>query len=272
MTKSPAHTFRSSIPVRGMGEHMFGIVSSADWPPLLAAFLASAVEFVEALTVVLAIAVVRGLRPALLGTGLALGVLVALVLIIGPTLSRIPLEWAQLALGTLLLLFGMRWLRKAILRAAGLLPLHDEEATFQREKQNMRDSGSTPSARLDTIALAAAFKIVMLEGIEVVFIVIAIGTTNHMLLPASIGALAALFLVVGLGIAIHRPLSRIPENALKFCVGILLSAFGTFWVGEGVGVVWPGSDGAIFLLISCYLVAAILLVRFVRVDKTGAKA
>jgi uncharacterized membrane protein len=244
---------------------MTGIAIEAAWPPMLAAFLASLVEFVEALTVVLAVGMVRGWRSALTGTGLAFAVLVALVVVLGPALTRIPLNLVQLVVGTLLLLFGMRWLRKAILRAAGVIALHDEEAVFTHQTRSMRQQGRNLNAGLDKVAVAAAFKIVMLEGIEVVFIVIAIGAAGRMLVPAILGALAALVLVILLGVLVHRPLARVPENALKFAVGVLLSAFGTFWAGEGIGVEWPEGDGALLELILGFLIMALLLVRLARV-------
>jgi uncharacterized membrane protein len=238
------------------------IVFEATWPPMLASFLASFVEFVEALTVVLAVGIVRGWRPALIGTGLGLAVLVALVIALGPMMARIPLDVMQTIIGGLLLLFGLRWLRKAILRAAGILAMHDEEATFAKETATMR--GVRTATGLDTVAVTTAFKIVMLEGIEVVFIVIALGATGRMLVPASIGACAALLVVMTLGVLLHRPLARVPENALKFVVGVLLSAFGTFWAGEGIGVEWLGGDAALPALIAGYLIAGILLVPLAR--------
>jgi uncharacterized membrane protein len=244
------------------------IAVEAAWTPMLAAFLASLVEFVEALTVVLAVGTVRGWRPALTGTGLAFAVLLALVSVLGPALTHIPLDLVQLVVGTLLLLFGMRWLRKAILRAAGVIALHDEEAAFAHETQSMQRQGRNYNAGLDRVAVAAAFKIVMLEGIEVVFIVIAIGAAGQMLLPASVGALAALAVVILLGIVVHRPLARVPENTLKFAVGVLLSAFGTFWAGEGIGVVWPGGDSALLVLIAVFLVMALVLVPLARSHST----
>jgi uncharacterized membrane protein len=244
------------------------IAIEAAWTPMLAAFLASLVEFVEALTVVLAVGTVRGWRPALTGTALALAVLLALVVVLGPALTHIPLNLVQFVVGTLLLLFGLRWLRKAILRAAGIVALHDEEAAFAHETQTMRRHGRNLSAGLDRVAVAAAFKIVMLEGIEVVFIVIAIGAAGQMLLPASVGALAALAVVIVLGIVVHRPLARVPENTLKFAVGVLLSAFGTFWVGEGIGVIWPGGDSTLLVLIAVFLVMALALVPLARSHST----
>jgi uncharacterized membrane protein len=238
------------------------IAITAAWPPLLASFLASFVEFVEALTVVLAVGMVRGWRPALVGTGLPYDVL-ALVIGVGPALTRIPLDLVQIVVGTLLLLFGLRWLRKAILRAAGVIALHDEETAFTEQTANMRRHARNLSA-LDKIAVTAAFKIVMLEGIEVVFIVIAIGAAGRMLLPASVGAVAALLVVIALGLVLHRPLARVPENALKFIVGVLLSAFGTFWAGEGIGVVWSGGDATLLALMAGFFIAALLLVPLAR--------
>jgi uncharacterized membrane protein len=250
---------------------MMGIAIDAAWPPMLAAFLASLVEFAEALTVVLAVGVVRGWRSALVGAGFALAVLVALVMFLGPALTRFPLNLVQFVVGTLLLLFGMRWLRTAILRAAGVIALHDEEAIFAQETRSMQRHGRSLSAGLDNVAVATAFKIVMLEGIEVVFIVIAIGAAGRMLAPAIVGALAALALVILLGVLVHRPLARVPENALKFTVGVLLSAFGTFWAGEGIGVEWPEGDGGLLELIMGFLIMALLLVRLARLqNETGA--
>ena len=249
---------------------MMDMAIEAAWTPMLAAFLASLVEFVEALTVVLAVGTVRGWRGALIGTGLALAVLLALVVVLGPALTRIPLDLVQVVVGTLLLLFGMRWLRKAILRAAGIIALHDEAAAFAHQTQSMQGYGRHLSAGLDRVAVAAAFKIVMLEGIEVVFIVIAIGAAGQMLLPASVGALAALAVVIVLGIVVHRPLARVPENTLKFAVGVLLCAFGTFWAGEGIGVIWPGGDSALLVLIAVFLVMALVLVPLARARRPRA--
>lgn len=231
------------------------------WPTVLAAFLASLVEFVEALTVVLAVGAIRGWRSALAGTAAALAVLLAIVLLFGPLLTRIPLEAVQLVVGGLLLLFGLRWLRKAILRAAGVIPLNDEAATYARETGSLRSAGPV-GGRWDSVAIATAFKITMLEGLEVVFIVIAVGAGGiGLLIPASIGAVAALLVVITLGIALHRPLSMVPENTLKFVVGVLLSAFGTFWVGEGIGLDWPGQDWSILgLTIGFFLIAGIAVV------------
>ena len=238
---------------------------------LVAAFLASMVECVEALTVVLAVGSVRGWRSALGGAAAALAVLAAVVVALGPALARIPLHAVQLVIGAMTLLFGLRWLRKAILRAAGLIPLHDETAAFEREAAAMRSLGR--AGGWDKIAFAASFNITMLEGTEVVFIVIAVGAGGTgLLLPASLGAVAALLVIIALGVALHRPMARVPENTLKFVVGVLLSAFGTFWVGEGAGFAWPGSDLAIPCLVAAYLAIALCLVPMCRVSDRGADA
>jgi uncharacterized membrane protein len=231
---------------------------------VVAAFLASTVECVEALTVVLAVGSVRGWRSALAGAGTALAVLATIVAVLGPALTRIPLHLIQLAVGVMILLFGLRWLRKAILRSAGLIALHDEVAAFAKNTAAMRKSAAGGRG-WDKVAFAAAFNITMLEGTEVVFIVIALGATGAgLLLPAGLGAVAALVLVAAVGFALHRPLARVPENTLKFVVGVLLSAFGTFWVGEGVGFTWPGSDLAIPVLMAGYLALALCLVPMCR--------
>jgi uncharacterized membrane protein len=229
-------------------------------PSVLAAFLASLVEFVEALTVVLAVGATRGWRSALGGSGLAMLVLLILVVVLGPLLTRIPLGAVQLALGALLLLFGMRWLRKAILRSAGIIPLHDEEALYASQRQAF--GGLTaPRQGWDGLAVSAAFKITMIEGIEVVFIVIAVGAAGRgLLLPAALGALAAFGVVVLLGVALRRPVSMIPENILKFAVGVLLCAFGTFWVGEGAGISWPADDLSLVGLCLGFLAVALATV------------
>ncbi len=233
-------------------------------PTVAGAFMASLVEFVEALTVVLAVAIVRGWRSALAGGSAALLVLLTLIAIFGPSLARIPLSLLQFLIGTLLLLFGLRWLRKAILRSAGRLALHDELASFAQQTA-LLENFARPASAWDRVAIATSFKIVMLEGIEVVFIVIALGAGAGHLLPASLGAAAALLTVIALGIALHRPLGRIPENTLKFGVGVLLAAFGTFWVGDGMHLGWPHQDWSLLALIGAYLVVAqalVLLCRF----------
>lgn len=234
------------------------------WPTALAAFLASIVEFVEALTVVLAVGAARGWRSALTGTAVALAALLLIVVAFGPLLTRIPLEDVQLVVGGLLLLFGLRWLKKAILRSAGVIPLHDEAAVYEKETASLR-TGAVSGARWDALAMTTAFKITMLEGLEVVFIVVAVGAGGvGLLVPASVGALAALLFVVLLGLVLHRPLSMVPENTLKFVVGVLLAAFGTFWVGEGIGLDWPGADWSILALTLGFLLLAVAAVPLCR--------
>lgn len=232
-------------------------------PSIIASFLASLVECVEALTVVLAVGSVRGWRSALLGSAAAAVILMLLIAGLGRALTRIPLQSLQLVIGILLLLFGLRWLRKAILRSAGHINLHDEEAAFAKNAATMRSlPGIGP---WDRVAFATAFQIVMLEGTEVVFIVVAFGAGGTgLLLPASIGAIAALMVVIALGLALHRPIANVPENKLKFLVGVLLSAFGTFWVGEGAKFMWPWGDWSILGLVIGYLVIAMVTVSLSR--------
>ncbi len=229
-------------------------------PSVLASFLASLVEFVEALTIVLAVGIVRGWRPALLGVGAGLAVLAALVLALGTSLMALPLAILQISIGVLLLMFGLRWLRKAVLRQAGVLAPHDEGEAYSKETERMRHASRATTPALDKIAFLATFKAIMLEGIEVVFIVIALGAGGRLLLPAAVGAGLALAVVIVLGFWLHRPLATMPENALKFGVGVMLAAFGTFWVGEGIGLHWPGEDLAIVYLMASFLLIALTLV------------
>src|SRR6516162_3172093 len=223
---------------------------------VIAAFLASLVEAVEALTIVLAVAIVRGLRPAILGALAGLLVLALIVVALGPLLDRVPLYVLQIAIGVLLLLFGMRWLRKAILRAAGLIARHDETIAFTSETEELREQARRHEQRLDWLAGVASFKAVLLEGLEVVFIVI---------------AFAACLVVAASGIVVHRPLTRVRENALKFAVGVMLSAFGLFWTGEGLGVDWPGADLAILAFIVLFLGAGLASVALLNRRAAAAK-
>lgn len=239
-----------------------------DWftagPAVGAAFLASVVEVVEAFTIVLVVATLRGWKPAILGSAAALLVLAAIVAILGPLLDRVPLNLLQLVIGVLLLLFGIGWLRKASLRAGGVIPLHDENAIFTTETAELGTEVQRHRTSQDWIAGIAAFKAVLLEGLEVIFIVIAVGAGRGMLWPASLGALAACALVLVAGAIAHRPLARVPENTLKFAVGVMLSAFGVFWTGEGLGVEWPGSDLALFVFAALFLAAGLSAAGMVR--------
>jgi uncharacterized membrane protein len=233
---------------------------------VLAAFLSSLVEAVEALTIVLSVATVRGWKPAGLGALAGVATLALIVILLGPFLDLVPLHALQLTIGVLLLLFGMRWLRKAILRAAGVIALHDETAVFASETAALR----AHTQRLDWLAGLASYKAMLLEGLEVVFVVIAVGAGRGLLVPASIGALAACALVAVVGLIVHRPLARVPENTLKFTVGVMLSAFGIFWTGEGLGVPWPGEDLAILGFAALLLVVALGAVRLARSPATAA--
>ncbi len=229
---------------------MFGQLSTAT--PFLAAFLGSFVECVEAMTIVLAVGTVRGWRSALAGLAGGLLVLLVLTAALGPALTLAPVHLIQVGVGMLLILFGMAWLRKAILRASGVVALHDEESAFASQTQLLRNLPPSLSG-YDGVAVATSFKSVLLEGIEVVFIVVAVGARPGALGPASAGAALAALLVVALAFVLRRPLSLVPENMLKFGVGVLISAFGLFWLGEGFAVPWPGDD--LFILV----IAAVLL-------------
>ncbi len=235
----------------------------------MAAFLASLVEFVEALTIVLAVGAVRGWRPALTGAGAAAALLAVLVAAFGPHLARLDAHVFQLVVGVLLLLFGLRWLRKAILRAAGVLALHNEEKEYAETEEALR--GGTVTG-FDTGAALTAFNGVFIEGIEVVFIVLSLGAVGHALVPASLGAGAAAVLVIFLGMAARKPLSLIPENALKLVVGVLVSAFGTLWTGEGLGIVWPGGVWSPLLLSLGYLIVAAVGTAFAKSARGGVRA
>ena len=246
------------------------------WSTVASAFLASSVEAVEALTVVLAVGVVRGWRSALLGTVAALGLLAALVAVFGSALGSVPIALLQLVVGTLLLLFGIRWLRKAMLRSAGVIALRDEDATYQKEVIALGRNSASPHlnsrAKWDPIAIVTAFKAVTLEGVEVIVIVIGLGAVRGLIVPASLGALAACLVVVAAGFILRRPLARVPENSLKLVVGILMSAFGLFWFGEGVGLRWPYADAAILGLMAILAAASWLGIKVAsRVGATGKR-
>ena len=231
-------------------------------PTAGAAFLAAAVECVEAATIVLAVGMVRGWRSALVGTALALIALFVIVLALGPALSQLPQHLLQSMVGLLLLLFGMRWLRKAVLRSAGVIALHDEDAIFRSESANLKLAAASARYGVDPVATATAFKAVLLEGVEVAFIVLAVSAGGpNLLLAASAGALAAAVLVAAAAVAVHRPLARVPENTLKFAVGVVISAFGIYWSGEGMGIDWPGHDLALVVIAAGLLATALLGVR-----------
>jgi uncharacterized membrane protein len=237
------------------------IISGAALAAVTAAFLASLVEVTEAYTIVLAGGFSRGWRSALTGMAAALVALAVIVVALGPLLDRIPLAVLQFPIGLLILLFGLGWLRKAILRAGGVLALHDEDAIFARE---MHALGGGAKSGFDAAGMLTAFQGVLLEGLEVVFIVIAVGAGRGLLIPASAGAAAACAAILLIGAAIHKPLSRVPENSLKFAVGIMLSSFGVFWLGEAMNVPWPVSDFALLYLAAAFLALSLVLVRTLR--------
>jgi uncharacterized membrane protein len=230
---------------------------------VLSSFLASAVEFVEALTIVLAAGLTRGWRSSLTGLGAATIVLAAIVAALGPTLKLVPIDALRLAVGALLLAFGLQWLRKAILRASGYKPLHDEAAIFAREAEEARSAASETRAGLDWYGFTLSFKGVLLEGLEVAFIVITFGSTQGNIGLAALGAGIALVLVAAVGVLVRAPLSRVPENTMKFAVGVMLTTFGIFWATEGVGAHWPGDDASLpgvlaFVLLLSFASVALL--------------
>jgi uncharacterized membrane protein len=234
-------------------------MSGTDIGLALAVFLACAVEAVEALTIVLAVGFTRSWRSAFIGVGAAIVLLSATTAALGPALTALPLNALRVAVGGLLLVFGLQWLRKAILRAAGLKGFHDEEGIYQAGLAAAREAGD-PATGLDGYSFTIAFKGVFLEGLEVVFIVLTFGANQHHVGLAAAAAGVAVVLVVLAGVAIHAPLARVPENTMKFGVGVMLTSFGTFWGAEGAGAHWPGSDAALLVLIPAVLVFALAAV------------
>jgi len=228
------------------------------------AFLASAVEFVEALTIVLAAGLTRGWRSSLTGLGAATVTLAAIVAALGPALKLVPLSALRLVVGALLLAFGLQWLRKAILRASGYKALHDEDEIFVREAAEARTAASETRAGLDWYGFTLAFKGVLLEGLEVAFIVITFGSTQGSLGLAALGAGIALVLVATVGVLVRAPLARVPENTMKFAVGVMLTTFGIFWSAEGAGAHWPGSDAALPVVLAFVLLLSFGAVTLLR--------
>lgn len=230
-------------------------MSGAELGLALSVFLACSVEAVEAFTIVLAVSVTRSPRAALAGTGAAVLVLAAIVGALGPSLVLIPIDALRLLVGGLLLGFGVQWLRKAILRSAGRKARHDELAAFAHETRQARAAGAVAPG-FDGYSFAIAFKGVLLEGVEVVFIVLGLGAGRHDVGLAAVAAGLAVLVVVAAGLAIRAPLARVPENAMKLAVGVLLTSFGVFWLGEGAGAAWPGGDASLLALLPCVLLAA----------------
>ena len=229
----------------------------------LSVFFASLVECVEALTIVLAVGSTRSWPSALSGVGAAAVVLAALTAALGPALTALPIDALRLVVGGLLLIFGLQWLRKAILRAAGVRSSRDESEEFAEETEAAIAAG-TASRGLDGYSFTIAFKGVLLEGLEVVFIVLTFGANQHRVGLAAGAALLAAAAVIATGLAVHRPLSRVPENALKFVVGVMLTSFGIFWGAEGAGATWPGGDAALLAVIPSVLAISIVLMTSIR--------
>jgi uncharacterized membrane protein len=241
-------------------------VTTSEWILLLSTFLACAVEAVEALTVILAVGVIRGWRAPLLATLAATIALAVIVVVFGPALARLPIEALRVVVGGVLLVFGMGWLRKAILRASGWKASRDEAALYIAEIESARERGKADGG-MDWYGFTLAFKAVFLEGLEVAFIVLTFGTSAHSIPLAAIGAAIAIVLVGVVGAIVHQPLSRVPENTMKFAVGIMLASFGVFWSAEGVGVEWPGSDLAILGILAFLTVASLVLAAVLRRTK-----
>ena len=231
---------------------------------VLSAFLASAVEMVEALTIVLAAGLTRGWRSSLSGVAAATVALAVVVAALGPALTVVPLDDLRLVVGALLLVFGLQWLRKAILRASGFKALHDEDAIFARELREAETAPREERAGLDWYGFTLSFKGVFLEGLEVAFIVLTFGSTQGSIPLAALGAAGAIVLVAGAGAAARAPLARVPENTMKFAVGIMLTTFGVFWSAEGAGAHWPGGDAAILGVLAGVILWSVLLVVLLR--------
>jgi uncharacterized membrane protein len=238
-------------------------VSGQDLALAVSVFLACAVEAVEALTIVLAVGVTRGWRSPLFGVGAATVVLAAIVAALGPALTALPINALRVVVGGLLLIFGLQWLRKAVLRAAGLKAMHDEDKAFATETDAARSAERTGTG-LDGYSFTIAFKGVLLEGLEVAFIVLTFGASQHNVGLAAAAAALAVAVVVLAGVIVRRPLSRVPENTLKFLVGVMLTAFGTFWGAEGAGASWPGGDAALLVLVPGTALLALGMVRWLR--------
>ncbi|MGI8712719.1 MAG: COG4280 domain-containing protein [Solirubrobacteraceae bacterium] len=238
-------------------------MTATEWGLAVSVFLACTVEAVEAVTIVLAVGFTRSWRSALIGVGAALVVLAVVTAALGPALTALPLNALRVAVGGLLLVFGLQWLRKAILRASGFKALHDEASLYQEGLEAARAAG-TARQGLDGYSFTIAFKGVFLEGLEVVFIVLTFGANQHRVGLAAVAAAVAVVLVVLIGAAVHAPLTRVPENTMKFGVGVMLTSFGMFWGGEGAGAHWPGGDAALLGIIPVTLALAVGLVAMLR--------
>ena len=240
-------------------------MNANDLALVLAVFLAAAVESVEAVTIVLAAGTARDWRSARQGVAAALLTLAAIVAVLGPAIAVFPLESLRLVVGSLLLVFGLQWLRKATLRASGFKPLHDEDAIFREELAAAKAARGEKRAGIDDwYAFTLAFKGVLLEGLEVVFIVLTFGALQHKIAEAAAAATAAVVIVTIVGILVHKPLSRVPENTMKFTVGLTLTTFGIFWATEGTGLVWAWGDATILVIVLVTAATSAALVWLLR--------
>ena len=242
-------------------------------PLILTVFVACAVEAIEALTIVLAAGLTREWRSTFQGMAAALLMLAAIVAVLGPTITLLPLTALRLVVGALLAIFGLQWLRKAILRATGYKSLHDEASAYLREVTAAKAASTSSRGRVhDWYAFTLAFKGVLLEGLEVVFIVITFGANQGNVGAAVIGAAAAVAVVAVTGIAVRAPLAKVPENAMKFAVGIMLTSFGIFWGAEGAGVSWPGQDAALLVLVPVVALVALCYTVLLRRPRAAQPA
>ena len=242
-------------------------------PLILTVFVACAVEAIEALTIVLAAGLTREWRSTFQGMAAALVVLAAIVAVLGPTITLLPLTALRLVVGALLAIFGLQWLRKAILRATGYKSLHDEANAYLREVAAAKTASTSSRGRVhDWYAFTLAFKGVLLEGLEVVFIVITFGANQHNVGAAVIGAAAAVIVVAVTGVLVRAPLAKVPENAMKFAVGIMLTSFGIFWGAEGAGVSWPGQDAALLVLVPVVALVALCYTVLLRRPRAAPPA
>jgi uncharacterized membrane protein len=234
--------------------------------PLFASvFLATTVEAVEATTIVLAAGVARSWRSSLTGAGIAIAGLAVTVAALGPAVERIPLDWLRLVIGAALLYYGAQWLRKAILRASGYKALHDEAAIYQRELAAAADLATVRRWGVeDWEAFRLSFNGVLLEGLEIVIIVLTFGANAHRTPLAGIAAAAAVVVVAAAGAVVRGPLTRVPENTLKFIVGVMLTSFGTFWTAEGAHLHWPGDDKALLVVVPTVAAASLATVAALR--------
>jgi uncharacterized membrane protein len=238
-------------------------MSGAEIGLAVSVFLACAVEAVEALTIVLAVGTTRSWSSAMSGVAAATLALAAIVAALGPALTSLPIDVLRVVVGCLLLIFGLQWLRKAVLRSAGLKAKHDELATYSQETEAARLAGARHPG-FDGYTFTIAFKGVLLEGLEVAFIVLTFGANQHRIDLAAAAAVLAVLVVVAAGAAARAPLARVPENMLKFAVGVMLSSFGMFWGAEGAGASWPGGDVALLAIVPGMLLVSLAMVRALR--------